>query len=646
MNVLSVKNLSMRFGADVVFEGLEFGVDAGENVALVGPNGVGKTTLFKILAEEYTADDGTVSRRKGSRLAFLHQQARFEEGDTPREVVREAMRDVREAIREFEELSERLSDAEAGDDLDDLVGRQHELQQRVEQLGGWNWEHRVADMLDRLGIDDWVDEPLDALSGGQRRRVALARVLLEHPDILLLDEPTNHLDPATVEWLENWLIEFPGAVFFISHDRYFLERVADRIMELDEHDGLFVHPPQYQTFMQRKLERMEIRKRTQKRREKLIEEELDWLDRGMKSQDRDARGRTDELRKAAEETKEVDYDRKTVDMELHAEQDFGVQILAARNIYKSFGDKQVLEDATLTVVHGDKIGLLGPNGCGKTTLLRIMLGMERPDAGKVERGEKTETAFMTQDYADFDPDKTIYDAFSASDYVWVGDTRHHKRDFLQGFLFDYDDQKKKVSTLSGGQIRRLQLARVVGENANLVILDEPTNDLDLASMQALENALRQFDGCLVVVSHDRYFLNRVCNVIVAFEEDGLNRYRGNYDDYKKVRDARLREEEARLRAEQAAQASEAVEEEADEEEADEVGPPPLSYREQQELEAMEERILTAETRKQELEEKLSDPDLYNERPDEIEGLNAELRDVEETIADLYERWEELEARDT
>jgi len=644
VNVLSVDDLKIRYGVETVFEGLEFGIDRGENVALVGPNGVGKTTLLQLVAGDERPDDGTISLAKEARVAFLRQKPAFDGAETAREVLRGAMRDVREAIEEFESISSQLSDADEAEEESELVERQHELQQRIERLGGWDWEHRVEGMLDRLGVDAWVDRPLEDLSGGQERRVAMARVLLAHPDLLMLDEPTNHLDPETVSWLEDWLIEFPGAVLFVTHDRYFLERVADRILELDARDGLFEHPPHYQTFMERKLERLEIRKRTKQRTQKLIEEELDWLDRGVKSQGRDTEKREDELEELAERAKSVDYDREKVEVEFHADQEFGVEILAARNIYKSYGELSVLEGANLTVVHGDKIGLLGPNGCGKTTLLEIMLGEEHPDSGRVEVGDKTREAYMTQEEADFDPDETVYEGFSASDYVWVGDTRHHKRDFLEKFLFDYEDQKKKISTLSGGQIRRLQLAKVVGEHANLIVLDEPTNDLDIASMQALEEALRSFEGCLIVVSHDRYFLNRVCNTIVAYESGDWNRYPGTYDDYRKAVGAR-----------------EALEEESSEggggdgdgrPEGGDADPEPeveeastgLSYEEREELAEMEERIVGMEERREEIEAALNDPELYDERPGEIPELNAELREVEEKIEALYDRWEELEAR--
>lgn len=641
MNVLNVTDLHMQYGEHVVFDGLEFGVDDGENVAVVGPNGVGKTTLFALLAGELHADDGTISIRRKTRMAHLQQEAEFD-AETPREVVSEAMEEVRKAIETHETLSERVAECDDADELDDLLDRQQTLQQRIEGLGGWNWEHRIDTIVDQLGLEPWLDRPLEHMSGGQRRRVALARVLLEHPELLLLDEPTNHLDPATVEWLEDWLLDFPGAVLVITHDRYFLERVADRILEIDEHDGCFVHPPNYQTFMERKFHRMEIRQRTLERKQKLIEDELDYLDRGVKSQDRDSKDRADKLEDLAEEVEDIDYEREQTDLELHAERDFGVEILAARGIYKSFGENQVLEDVHLSIAHGDKIGLLGPNGCGKTTLLRIVIGEERPDHGRVERGDKTDIAHMSQQPARFDPDETIYDAFSRSDYVWVGDTRHHKRDFLRQFLFDYDHQKEKVSTLSGGQLRRLQLAKVVSQNANLLLLDEPTNDLDLASMQALEEALRQFEGCFIVVSHDRYFLNRVCNVVMAFEDGDLNRYRGNYDDYREAIDARELEGRDETNDSQMDESRETTSNDEDTSSTSDDTSEGLSYNEQREFESIEEEIFEAEARKDELESQLADPDLYDaDSHEDVRRLEDELQELEGEIESLYERWEEL-----
>jgi len=640
-NLLSVTDLSLRLGGETILEGIDFGVDTGEAVALVGPNGVGKTTLFRVLTGRCPPDQGKISWRREARISHLRQSVEFPEADTPREVAERALADLREAIESFERITDELETVDDDQRIEKLVDRQHALQRRIERGGGWEWQRRLHDAFDRLGMLDWADAPLASLSGGQRRRVGLARVLLEHPDLLLLDEPTNHLDPATIQWLEDWLRDFSGAVLFVSHDRYFLEQVSDRILELDEHDGLFDHPSEYQTFMERKLNRMEIRRRTQQRRLKQIEEELEFLERGVKSQKRQSQDRKRELQKMAEAAKEVDYEQKTIDFDLHARREFGPQILSARNLHVSRGDIDILQGVHFQVSPGDMIGLLGPNGCGKTTLLEVLTDNLRPDAGQVDRGARTDIAYMRQSSLPFDPEAPIFEAFSDSDYVWIGDTRHHKRDYLEQFLFDRQMQRDRVASLSGGQLRRLQLAKIAAQNANLLLLDEPTNDLDIASVHALEEALRQFEGCAIVVSHDRYFLNRVCNTIVAFERNGraLTRYDGDYDDYRQAtstRDADTTETSGNTHhddADNSQTASTSVDS-------------PLTYAERQELEKMEERIEAAEDRKREIEAKLNDPDFYDseEHRQEARDLNHELHELIDRIEGLYDRWETLSER--
>ncbi|MFW6057458.1 MAG: ABC-F family ATP-binding cassette domain-containing protein [Persicimonas sp.] len=635
MNVLNVQNLSMTFGTDVIFDDVDFAIDDGEKVALLGPNGIGKTTLFRILIGRYEADSGEIALRNGARIAHLAQETAIDPQATPRELVAKAVRPLRDAIEAYEELSAQIEHA---DDLDEAIARQEELRQRIESLGGWDGQRRIDEVLERLGLADHIDATMQRLSGGQRRRVALARALLESPDLLLMDEPTNHLDPDTVEWLEDWLRGFPGGVLLITHDRYFLEQIADRIIEV-AHDGLHSHPGTYQEYKDRKEHRTEVRRKTKEREKKLLDQELDWLERGVKARGRASKSRAKEIERAR--NKRPRNTQRDVDIVMSNGPSLGVEILSARGIYKSYGDTQILENVNISVATGDKIGILGPNGCGKSTLLDILVGRDHLDAGIIEVGEHTRIGYLAQTGMKMDVDEPVYDAFSDSDYVWIGDTRHHKRDFLGRFLFDKKMLKTPVKTLSGGQLRRLKLARVIAQNANLLILDEPTNDLDIATLRALEDALVEFKGCILVVSHDRYFLNRVCNSICAFEDGNLVRYYGDYDDYREQRDAKI--ERARSSNAPSPRRQKRPPKSKPE-------PTPsnkskgLSWDEKQRLETIQADIEAAEADKAEIEAALADPDLYANRTDEIEGLNARLRDVSTRLEELYEEWESLEMR--
>ncbi len=444
------------------------------------------------------------------------------------------------------------------------------------------------------------------------------------------------LDPDTVEWLEGWLRQFSGALLLITHDRYFLEQVAERIIEVAP-DGLHSHPGTYEEFVERKDHRTEVRRKTKQRKQKLLDDELDWLDRGVKARGRASKDRAKEIERAKKNQRLLD--ERDVEITMSNGPSMGAHVLSARGIYKSYGDHQVLENVSISVVPGDKIGILGSNGCGKSTLLDILVGRERTDAGVIEKSEETQIGYLSQSGMKMDPDLPVYDAFSESDYVWIGDTRHHKRDYLGGFLFGRKLIKAPVKTLSGGQLRRLRLARVIAQNANLLILDEPTNDLDIASLRALEDALVAYKGCIVVVSHDRYFLNRVCNSICAFESGELVRYHGDYDNYREQRDQKL---EARRVSPASLPTDEPKPTEAEPDPRDE--PKKLSWKEKQRLEELEAEIEEAEAKKSDLEAALADPDLYASRSDQIAGLNTDLRDVTARLEELYAEWEALEMR--
>lgn len=642
MNLLNVRDLSFAYGPDVIFDGVGFGVSAGERVAVVGPNGCGKTTLLRILAGEIVPDAGEIAMRQEVTVGYLSQRVDFEPHTTPRQIVGETMAPLREAIAAHAAVSERLAEVDASTGqrrLEQLLGEQQAHQQRIQELGGWDWEHRIEEMIDRLGLTYLLDEPVGHLSGGQRRRVDLARVLLATPDLLLLDEPTNHIDPETVDWLEGWLKRRSGALLLVTHDRYFLERVVDRILEVEEED-FYDYPGNYETFMKRKLHRLQVRERTEQRQQKLMQRELDRIKTSARARLGRAQHDIDRIEQmASSDPTRADKDR--MDMELAEGGELGPIILSGRGLHKSYGGRVLLDHTGLFVRPGDKIGVVGPNGCGKTTLLRILLGQERPDAGNVERGVHSEIGYLRQSGPQVDPTVTVYEALGPSDYVWVGDTKYHKKRYLERYLFDQDMQRCQVSTLSGGQRRRLALARLVAQNANVLVMDEPTNDLDILSLQALEGALEEFEGCLLVISHDRYFLNRVCNVIIAFEQGKLVRYPGNYDAYRAQRTRRPSLVGAEVTPPSPARV--APDPEPEEEEQTSRG---LTYGERLELEVLEARIAEAEEQAEALEEQLAEPELYTdpERVDEITSLNRQLRQRRRAIDELYDQWTALEER--
>lgn len=645
MNIINVQNLTMSFGPKIIFDDVDFAIDEGEKVALMGPNGVGKTTLFRILTGRYQPDDGIIALRNEARIGHLTQDTQLDPQATPRELVARAVDQVRELIARYDAVSKRMTNPAVQADqsaLQAALGEQEDLRRRIEAAGGWDWERRIAEVLGRLGLSALIDAPAASLSGGQRRRVALARVLLESPDLLLMDEPTNHLDHEAVEWLEGWLKNFPGGVMLITHDRYFLEQVADRIIEATR-GGLYSHPGTYREFMDRKLRRIEVEQSTQRRADKSLDAELEWAQRGVKSRGRTSKARAEEIERALEERRW--RDQRTLDIPISHGPSMGPHLLSGLGIYKGYmppddpinGQKRmVLENISLSIVPGDKIGIVGPNGRGKSTLLKVLVGEERLDAGILEVDPEARLAYLNQDDPIEDAELSVYNAFSDSDYVWIGDTRFHKRDYLGRFLFDNALLKSRVKMLSGGQRRRLRIAEVIAQNANLLVLDEPTNDLDIESIRALEVALSKFKGCILVVSHDRYFLNEVCNSICAFEDGELVRYWGNYDNY-------VREREQKKSAGNSKRAPT--------KNARHTKNPPrpkkptaLTWREKKRLESIEAELEQVEEEIAHIEAQLADPALYSERPAEVEPLNRRHHDLNAKLNTLFDEWQDLENR--
>ena len=638
MNVVSAQQIEKSYGPRVIFAGVGFAVDEGEKVGFIGQNGSGKSTLFRIVAGEEPADAGTLAYRRGARVGYLAQEPHFPAGQTIREAAASGFPKLQAALAEHHALAARLaagSVAGAGDTR--LLARQDELAHQIQALGGWDWEHRVEAMLTRLGVRDWARE-VEALSGGERKRVALARVLLAQPELLLLDEPTNHLDADTTLWLEEHLQGYPGAVLLITHDRYFLDRVVSRMLEVSRGE-LTPFAGGYTEYLAAKAERMTRASVEQEKRARLIEQELAWARRAPSARTGKQQARLQRLDALqAEQREQRPPARDAVELRFGRPPRLGRTVLDVHGLGKAYGERVLIRDFSTQLRAGERLGVIGPNGAGKTTLLRLLTAQEAPDRGELVFGANTRVAYYDQARQDLDDERSIYEAVADTDWVQVAGERVHLRSYLESFLFAPEVQRQKVSSLSGGERNRLLLARLLLQDANLLLLDEPTNDLDLTTLQVLESALADYPGCVLLVTHDRWFLDKIATGLLVFEGEGVvHRHEGGYELYR-----RLKAEREAAGAETAAPTRRASTTPAPRERA---RPRKLSFREQRELEAMEEQILAAETLKEQLAARLADPALYSgSAPEEVARLSAEFQQASAQVEALYARWAELEER--
>jgi len=636
MTLLRAADLRLTFGSRTVFDGLTFVIEEGERVGLVGVNGCGKSSLMKILAGAMSADRGDIQLRRGARVTYLPQEPLFADGVTVRGELAVAQAPLREAIERHGQLSARLA-AGAGADETRLLTQLGQLSDEVERLGGWETEHQARSLLERLGVREW-EVPVAQLSGGQRKRVAIARALLERPDLLLLDEPTNHLDADTVDWLEEELDRYGGALLLVTHDRYFLDGLVDRIVEAEPGGGLTSYPGNYQAYLEQKLVALAEAEVAQHKRDRWIAQEVAWLRQGVEARRTKSRARIDRARKLMAEKS---FSRPAVAaLQTVAAPRLGHTVIEAEKLHKTLGDRTLLKDASFILQRGERVGLVGPNGVGKTTFLRVVLGELEADAGTVVIGKNTRIAYYDQQRAQLDGEQTVYDAAWGEDYVELGGRRVALRDYLEDLLFPVPMQRMQVKALSGGERNRLLLARLFLQGANVLVLDEPTNDLDIVTLNVLERLLLDFGGSVLLVTHDRYFLDKVASSILAFEGDGkVVRYEGNYETYRTLK-AQAQAQEAR---------DPAPERRAESARKQDAAPAParkpgkLSYKEQRELDGMEASIEAAEARKAALEARLSDPATYAGGGADVASLQAELAEATAEVDRLYGRWEALQA---
>ncbi len=637
-NVLSAKDVRKSFGQRVILDGVTLGLDAGAKLGLIGPNGAGKSTFLKILAGLESADGGAVAVRGDCGVAYLPQVPTFAAGATVRSVLSEPFAKLVETIRAYEQAATAMDE------------RADRLLEDIERLGGWDWEHRLARAATEVGLED-LDAPVATMSGGQKKRVALARLILEGAGLVLLDEPTNHLDADTVEWLEGWLAATPAACILVTHDRYFLDTVVTRMAELRD-GGLKIYEGSYTDFLEARAAEEELREQTRHRRAQIYKAELEWARRSPKARTTKSRSRLDRVDALADEVKGLERTDRTARIQFGDTQRLGKTILELRDVHKAFDPARPLIDGLdLTLTKGERVGIVGPNGTGKTTLLRLVRGELQPDRGTVRLGDNTKIGYFDQHRSTLDPAKTVRETVApdGKDHVFPGGGKQqHVASWLSQFAFPPESHALPVAQLSGGERNRLALARFLLDDANLLLLDEPTNDLDILTLNVLEEALLGFEGCVLVVSHDRYFLDKIATGILAFEaghgKDGqVTLVQGDYTTYRRLRLSQLEaDKEAAQRAQRAAEAQQ-------KKAAAEAAKAPaakkkLTYGEEKELAGIEPRIEAADAEVARLEAAVADPAVWADGPARGTALQAELETARAEAARLYARWEELLTR--
>jgi len=509
----------------------------GAKIGVVGLNGAGKSSLLRILAGVDKDFNGKTVIAPGHTVGFLEQEPQLDNTKTVKEIVEEGVQGTVDLLNEFNRINERFAEPMSDDEMDKLIERQGEVQEKLDSLNAWDLDSRLEMAMDALRCPPGAT-PVKVLSGGERRRVALCRLLLQEPDILLLDEPTNHLDAETVSWLEHHLQRYAGTVIAVTHDRYFLDNVAGWILELDRGQGI---PWQgnYSSWLEQKSTRLKQEEKAETERQKTLERELEWIRMSPKGRHAKSKARIN----AYESLLRKDFESQARDLEIYIPPGprLGNVVIEAGDVSKSFGDALLMEGVTFTLPPGGIVGVIGPNGAGKTTLFRMLAGLEQPDSGSIRLGETVKMAYVEQSRETLDPEKNIWEAISdGKDTIELGTRSINSRAYVARFNFSGTDQQKKVGLLSGGERNRVHLARILKSGANVILLDEPTNDLDVNTMRALEDALENFAGCAVVISHDRWFLDRIVTHILAFEgESEVVWFDGNYSEYEADRKARL-----------------------------------------------------------------------------------------------------------
>jgi ATP-binding cassette ChvD family protein len=533
-------------GDKVILDDVTLSFLPGAKIGVVGPNGAGKSSVLKIMAGLDQASNGEARLSPGYTVGLLQQEPPLDETKTVRGNVEDAVADLRATLARFEEVSAAMGEPDA--DFDALLAEQGELMEKIEHAEGWELDSRIEQAMDALRCPPG-DEPVTHLSGGERRRVALCKLLLEQPDLLLLDEPTNHLDAESVQWLEQHLAKYPGTILAVTHDRYFLDNVAEWILELDR-GRAYPYEGNYSTYLEKKAARLEVQGKKDQKLQKRLLDELDWVRqnaRGRQAKSKSRLQRYEEMAAEAEKTRKLDFE----EIQIPPGPRLGNLVVEAKGLTKGFDGEMLLDDVSFSLPRGGIVGVIGPNGVGKTTLFKMIVGQEKPDAGDLTIGETVKISYVDQSRGGLDPSKSVWEVVSDGlDYINVGHVEMPSRAYVSAFGFKGPDQQKPSRVLSGGERNRLNLALTLKQGGNLLMLDEPTNDLDVETLGSLENALLDFPGCAVITSHDRWFLDRIATHILAWEGDDENPakwfwFEGNFESYEKNKIERLGPEAAR-----------------------------------------------------------------------------------------------------
>lgn len=624
MALINAEKVSLNYGPHIIFDAIGFSIDSGERICLLGRNGEGKSTLLKLLAHEIEPDDGMIRYQDSIQVTRLTQEVPQASTDTVFQYVGHAFGDKSGMIERYHELVHTVAETGGEQGLDEMA----KLQQQMEHAGAWSIHQRIDTLLSKLELD--ADASMDSLSGGWRRRVALARALALEPDVLLLDEPTNHLDIEAINWLENTIERFRGTVVFVTHDRAFVDRLATRILELDR-GHLNSYPGRYADYLQRKQKQLEDEAVENAEFDKKLAKEELWIRQGIKARRTRNEGRVRALKNMREERRQRRERSGTASMVIDEGQKSGARVIEADNISYELDSHPVVKDFSIDIMRGDRIGLVGPNGCGKTTLLRLLLKQLDPQSGSVKHGSKMQVAYYDQLREHLDPEKSVMDNLEyGAEFVDVAGQRRHVLSYLQDFMFAPERARAPLKNLSGGERNRLLLARLFLRPANVLVLDEPTNDLDVETLELLESLLMEYTGTLIVVSHDRAFLDNVATSLLIFKGDGIiEEHIGGYSDWVQNHGSRTKVRAETIAKEKPVKAVKQKQK--------------LSYKEQRELESLPLTIEKLEQEQQQLTEEMTAPDFFQQDKKLIASSSQRMKEIEQALAEAYARWEELES---